>query len=232
MIRIAEIFHSVQGEGKLTGTPSVFVRTSGCNLRCWFCDTPYASWNPEGETLDLEAVVEQTKAFGCEHVVLTGGEPMIVRELPELCRRLRELGLHITIETAGTVTHDPPVRCNLMSLSPKLSNSTPDVHTADKWSDRHEKARHRPEVVRHLMTCADDYQLKFVVGSILDAEEVLEYLAELRDFAAANVMMMPRATTGQELAVQAEWLEPWCLSHGLTYCDRAHIRWFGNRRGT
>ncbi len=82
------------------------------------------------------------------------------------------------------------------------------------------------------MSCAEDYQLKFVAGSILDAEEVLEYLAELRDFNASNVMMMPRATTSQELTVQAEWLEPWCQTHGLTYCDRAHIRWFGNKRGT
>jgi 7-carboxy-7-deazaguanine synthase len=232
MIRIAEIFHSVQGEGKLTGTPSVFIRTSGCNLRCWFCDTPYASWHPEGESLALEEIVHRTLAFDCSHVVLTGGEPMIVKELPELTRQLRSQGKHVTVETAGTVTHDPPVACDLMSLSPKLSNSTPDGGTPDGWSERHERARHRPNIVRVLMSCGVDYQLKFVVGSLLDAEEVLEYLSQLEEYKLENVMMMPRGTSADELRLQAEWLGDWCRKHGVRFCDRAHIYWFGNRRGT
>jgi 7-carboxy-7-deazaguanine synthase len=232
MIRIAEIFHSVQGEGKLTGIPSIFIRTSGCNLRCWYCDTPYASWNPEGDQWTIEKILEKCKAFDCPHVVVTGGEPMIVPELPRLVELLRGEQVHVTIETAGTVSFSPTIECDLMSISPKLSNSTPDKSVAGAWHEKHQTTRHRPEIVQELMQTSQDYQLKFVVGSVLDAEEVLEYLRLLTNVDPSNVMMMPRATTSQELRLHAEWLGPWCRSHGMRYCDRAHIHWFGNRRGT
>src|SRR5438874_12490999 len=98
-MRIAEVYTSRQGEGLLTGTPSVFVRTSGCNLRCWFCDTPYTSWQPEGEDWSVDAVVEEARRLAAEirHVVVTGGEPMLFAELIPLCARLHSAGLHITI---------------------------------------------------------------------------------------------------------------------------------------
>src|SRR6201991_2582258 len=108
-MRISEIFYSVQGEGKLTGVPSVFVRTSGCNLRCSWCDTPYTSWTPEGETRTVESLVSEAVAFGARHVVVTGGEPMIAPEIVPLTRELSARGLHITVETAGTVF--APVAC-------------------------------------------------------------------------------------------------------------------------
>lgn len=232
MIRIAEVFHSVQGEGLLTGVPSVFIRTSGCNLRCWYCDTPYASWKPEGDQWSLDRICSETKRFACSHAVITGGEPMIVPELPQLVESLRRDGIHVTIETAGTVIHDPPLVCDLMSISPKLSNSTPDKETAGAWQAQHQATRHRPEIVTRLMQSGDEYQLKFVVGSILDAEEVIEYLEVLNVYDRNCVMLMPRGVTSQELRLQANWLTPWCLKQGLRYCDRAHIHWFGNRRGT
>lgn len=232
MIRIAEIFRSIQGEGQLTGVPSVFVRTSGCNLRCWFCDTPYASWTPEGDSWEVERIVAEVKSLDCRHVVITGGEPMIAPELPLLVSQLRADGIHATIETAGTIIHDPPLHCDLMSISPKLSNSTPDKETAGTWQAQHQKTRHRPNIVKQLMLHCEAYQLKFVVGSVLDAEEVLEYLRELKEYDRNRVMMMPRGVTSQELRLQANWLAPWCIERGLRYCDRAHIHWFGNRRGT
>ena len=232
MIRIAKIFQSVQGEGKLTGIPSIFIRTSGCNLRCWFCDTPYASWKPEGDQLAVEEIIRRVKEYRSKHVVITGGEPMIAPELPQLVSGLRDDGLHVTIETAGTVIHEPPVECDLMSISPKLSNSTPDIETAGTWQSQHQSTRHRPEIVKRLMKSGTEYQLKFVVGSILDVEEVMEYLQELQDYQVENVMMMPRGVTSQELNLQASWLVPWCIDRGIRYCDRSHIHWFGNRRGT
>ena len=127
-MRIAEIFRSLQGEGLLTGTPSVFVRTSGCNLRCWFCDTPYTSWEPEGEDFSVDEILQRVDGLlgadkSCRHAVLTGGEPMLFAELVPLAAALRQRGLHITIETAGTLYL--PLACDLMSISPKLSNSTP-----------------------------------------------------------------------------------------------------------
>src|ERR1700756_1771162 len=102
-MRIAEIFFSIQGEGILAGIPSVFVRSSGCNLRCSWCDTPYTSWKPEGAEMTVPEIVDRVKSFSARHAVITGGEPMIARGVEELCRRLREAEMHITIETAGTV---------------------------------------------------------------------------------------------------------------------------------
>src|SRR5215472_2293063 len=121
-MRIAEIFYSVQGEGSLVGVPSVFVRTSGCNLRCVWCDTPYTSWNPEGDEMRVDAIVARATEFhSARHVVLTGGEPLIAPGIAELAAKLGERGMHITMETAGTVFAE--LACDLMSISPKLANS-------------------------------------------------------------------------------------------------------------
>ena len=229
MIRISEIFHSVQGEGRFTGTPSVFIRTSGCNLRCWFCDTRYASWEPEGDSQDIDKIVSAATKWSTPHVVITGGEPMIFDEMVELCDELHRHGRHITIETAGTVYRD--LACDLWSISPKLSNSTPIGFASDEWVKRHDERRVQPEVVRGLMN-QGEYQLKFVVGSILDAEEVLQYLKELGSWDRDRVMMMPRGTTAEDLRLQSSWLTTWCRDHDLRMCDRSHIYWFGNRRGT
>ena len=229
MIRVAEVFHSIQGEGFLAGTPSIFIRTSGCNLRCWYCDTRYASWEPEGESHPIESLLQATSKWPTEHVVITGGEPMIFDDLGELCQQLRDAGKHITIETAGTVDRDVP--CDLWSISPKLSNSTPVGYATDTWVEQHDQRRRRPRIVESLMH-RGDYQLKFVVGSILDAEEVLEYLRELRGWSRDRVMLMPRGMTAEELDLQTGWLTQWCAIHDLRLCDRLHIHWFGNRRGT
>src|SRR5689334_3132039 len=101
---ISEIFYSLQGEGELTGVPSVFVRTSGCNLRCAWCDTPYASWNPEGVMRSVPQIMTEIASHaGARHVVLTGGEPMIAKEIRPLATEIKSTGRHITIETAATV---------------------------------------------------------------------------------------------------------------------------------
>jgi len=228
-MRIAEIFRSIQGEGFLTGTPSVFVRTSGCNLRCRFCDTPYAAWEAEGEELSVEEIVRRVTELAGEHVVLTGGEPMLFADLVGLSAELRRLGRHVTIETAGT--RHLPVACDLMSISPKLSNSTPGRADRPKWVLRHERQRHVPEVVRRLVA---DYtcQFKFVVESIEDCHEVERYLAGLPEIDRGRVMLMPEGTDAAVLAGRARWLVPYCAEHGLVYCPRRQIEWFGLRRAT
>jgi 7-carboxy-7-deazaguanine synthase len=255
LIRIAEIFESVQGEGMLTGTPSLFIRTSGCNLRCWFCDTRYASWEPEGPQQSIEQILQQVDRSRIAHVVLTGGEPMIFDEIGELSAAIRARGKHLTIETAGTMDAakdgngeagtlnesakntetamkaNQQVNCDLWSISPKLSNSTPIGYADDAWVRRHDARRYTPHIVESLIA-RGEYQLKFVVGSILDAEEVLEYLKRLRGWAPDRVMLMPRGTTHEELQLQLSWLADWCRTHDLRLCDRQHIHWFGNRRGT
>jgi len=234
-MRIAEIFRSVQGEGFLTGTPSVFVRASGCNLRCGFCDTPYASWQPEGEDLSVEEIltrVEQldtTQPEHCGHVVLTGGEPMLFAELIPLSAALRRTDHHVTIETAGTLYL--PVECDLMSISPKLSNSAPLPDADPRWIGRHQRSRHAPGVIRRLVA-EYGYQFKFVVDRVDDCREVEEYLAEFPEIERARVMLMPQGTDAKSLARKAEWLAPYCVEHGLGYCARRQIEWFGIKRGT
>ncbi|MFB3041869.1 MAG: radical SAM protein [Candidatus Poribacteria bacterium] len=86
-MKFSEIFYTIQGEGKLVGVPSVFFRTSYCNLRCVWCDTPYTSWTPENKDITVTEAVEAINKYNCKHVVLTGGEPFIqTRELTKLCR--------------------------------------------------------------------------------------------------------------------------------------------------
>ncbi|MBN2476026.1 MAG: 7-carboxy-7-deazaguanine synthase QueE [Pirellulales bacterium] len=237
-MRIAEIFRSIQGEGRLTGTPSVFVRTSGCNLRCRYCDTPYASWTPEGDDWAVEEIVDRVgqlarpadkSAAAVRHVVLTGGEPMLFAELIPLSAELRRRGWHVTVETAGTLYL--PVECDLMSISPKLSNATPPPDQDPRWSRRHEAHRHVPEVIRRLVA-EYEYQVKLVVACLEDCREVETYLKQFPEIDRGRVMLMPRGTEADELAEKARWLEPYCAQHRLSYCPRRQIEWFGSRRGT
>lgn len=228
-MRIAEIYKSTQGEGLLTGTQSTFVRTSGCNLRCWYCDTPYASWNPEGEDLSVAEILGRIELLQVDHVVLTGGEPMLFSEMIPLCQELKRAGRHITIETAGTLKL--PVACDLMSVSPKLSGSAPDAQKYPRWHKRHEETRQQMDVVR-LLIREYAYQLKFVIDRPEDCDEVLRYLSELRLIDESRVFLMPQGTDLEQLEATQAWLEPWAEVHGLQLCPRKHIEWFGFQRGT
>jgi 7-carboxy-7-deazaguanine synthase len=229
LIRIAETFTSRQGEGKLTGTESFFIRTSGCNLRCWFCDTPYASWNPEGQGRSIGSIVEQAVASTRKHVVLTGGEPLLPVQSAELCAALRAAGRHLTIETAGTL--DRGVDCDLLSISPKFSSSTPDATKHPRWNRLHRQRRMPIETMKRLIARARDHQVKFVVDSPNDFDELLSVTGAL-GVAAGDVWVMPQGSTTRSLDAADAWLRPWCESVGFHYCDRMQIRWYGNRRGT
>jgi len=228
-MRIAEIFRSLQGEGFLTGTDSVFVRTSGCNLRCWFCDTPYASWKPIGDDMSVHDVARRVVSFALEHVVITGGEPMLHSELIPLCDVLSQHGCHVTVETAGTLYL--PLRCDLMSISPKLSSSAPRGDEHRRWQHRHARTRYAPEVMQQLMR-DHAYQIKFVVDQPEDLSEIDQYLEELPEIDHESVMLMPQGTDLAELREAQTWLEPLCRSRGFHFCPRRQVEWFGLVRGT
>ena len=228
-MKIAEIYKSIQGEGRLTGSPSVFVRASGCNLRCWFCDTPYASWQPEGQDYAVDEIIAEIEEWDCRHVVITGGEPMLFAELIPLCRELQSRGRHITIETAGTLYL--PAECDLMSISPKLAGSGPNPERHPRWARRHERDRYRPEVLARLMA-EYDFQLKFVVDQPDDVAEIEQLLLELPELSADRVLLMPQGRSGEELAAHGTWLPSLCEERGWTYCPRRQIEWFGPVRGT
>lgn len=221
-MKIAEIFYSIQGEGSLIGVPSVFVRTSGCNLRCSWCDTPYTSWQPEGGERTVDEIVNEVQQYPARHVVVTGGEPMIAPGVVNLTERLREHRLHITIETAGTVF--VPVACDLMSISPKLANSTPD----GRWAAQHDRLRFQPDVLRSLMA-GYDYQLKFVVAQREDLDEIHRILEEVnadRD----KVILMPEGIEPSVLRERGIWLAELAKTEGFRFTPRLHVELWGNRR--
>lgn len=232
---IAETFVSIQGEGKLTGTPSWFVRLSGCNLRCAWCDTPYASWNPEGTPRSLDDLVAEARASGARHAVITGGEPMIFPGVSELTARLaNEAGMHVTIETAGTVLR--PVTCDLMSISPKLANSTPGPDTQPGrggWSQRHERRRINIDALQALIDAhpSPGHQLKFVVRGPGDLPEIESVLSRLTGWTDADVLLMPEGVAAPSPLLREMVLRA-CLERGWRYCHRLHIELFGNTRGT
>ncbi len=222
-MKIAEIFHSLQGEGSLVGVPSVFVRTSGCNLRCSWCDTPYTSWQPEGEERSIDAILAEVATYPARHAVVTGGEPMIAPGIVELTERLRARGLHVTIETAGTVF--APVAGDLMSISPKLANSTPE----GAWAAQHERLRYQPGILRRLMS-AYDYQLKFVVARPEDLAEIQRMLDQIAA-ERGKVILMPEGIDAAALRERGLWLAEIAKREGFRYSPRLHVDLWGNRRG-
>jgi len=229
---ISEIFYSIQGEGELTGVPSVFVRTSGCNLRCAWCDTPYASWNPEGDQKTVAQILSEVESHpSARHVVLTGGEPLVAKDIRVLAKEVKALGHHITIETAATVKPDG-IACDLASLSPKLLNSAPDPVEHGAWRKKHETTRWQPDVVRAWID-AYAYQFKFVVARPEDVEELEHMLAALhREIPRHKVLLMPEATTLEKMRGRAGWLSELCKARGYRYAHRLHIELYGNKRGT
>ena len=224
-MQISEIFQSIQGEGPFAGTESVFVRTSGCNLRCWFCDTPYTSWQPEGIEQSVAEVLDEVLAIDIEHVVLTGGEPMLISDCQQLTQALNEHGRFITVETAGTLFI--PVSADLMAISPKLSNSTP---VDDEWSARHDATRDNPDVIGRLL---DEFNciLKFVVDTPHDLPEIEQWLSQFK-VNPEQVWLMPQARSADEIAEKQGWIQSAAADRGFCYSPRLHIERFGNVRRT
>lgn len=255
---VSETFVSIQGEGKLAGTPSWFVRVSGCNLRCAWCDTPYASWRPEvggapgSGRRTVGSLVAEARASGVKHAVLTGGEPMMFEAIEPLAALLAPF-MHITIETAGTVFR--PVTCHLMSVSPKLANSTPTAAQAlalggpgaAHWPAKHEAARINLAALQALLDAHPhpNRQLKFVYcgrgggagggsgggGSDPDLAEIDALLARLRGWLPDDILLMPEGITVPSPDTKAA-IERICAGRGWRYCPRLHIEMFGNVRGT
>jgi 7-carboxy-7-deazaguanine synthase len=250
---INELFHSLQGEGKLAGVPSVFVRTSGCNLRCWFCDSYHTSWEPTGAWMELDAVVEEVAAFDADHVVLTGGEPLLHDASVELLDRLSAAGYHTTVETNGTIHREAPI--DLASISPKLASSTPEKRDADgggdpdqgsrrpdgkpvdaDWAERHEGRRLDVEATARLVE-KYDAQLKFVVTGPDDLPEIREVVERIRSTADAavrddDVLLMPEGTTQEALDENREAVAELALSHGFRYTPRLHVDLWNDAPGT
>jgi 7-carboxy-7-deazaguanine synthase len=225
-MKFSEVFHSVQGEGLLVGVPSVFFRTSYCNLRCVWCDSPYTSWSPEDRDISVEEASRVIRAYGCRHVVVTGGEPFIQqRELAELCALLDAAGHHITIETNATIY--VPVRAHLISMSPKLASSNPPK-TARLFAV-HESKRIAPDVIRAFL---NNYpcQVKFVVDAPDDLEEIGELVRRV-PIPEDAVVLMPQGRDAAEARQRLPWLAEACKQTGYRLSPRLHLDIWGARRG-
>ena len=244
-MRIAEIFYSIQGEGKLVGVPSVFVRVSGCNLRCTWCDTPYASWNPEGPELSVEQIVAEVMKHPADHIVLTGGEPMMFKELVSLVPALKREGKHVTVETAGSLWLEglPGGAIDLASVSPKLANSTPREREEGRFAAAHDRQRINWDVLRTFATggagAITECQWKFVVSDEEDLIEMEELLARLNEslpgtsrIRAADIVLMPEGIDAATISERSAWLAEVCKARGYRLSPRLHIYLYGNARGT
>ncbi len=233
-MRVIEIFASRQGEGLWVGEPSAFVRLGGCHLHCRFCDTPYAAWACEpGEELAVDEIVDRVASLHQPHVVITGGEPLLFPETVTLTERLDALGFKITIETSGTI--ERPVCAYLMSISPKLSNSTPDpafdAGVTEAVVRSHEKNRTNPGVFAGYLG-RYNYQIKFVVDTPDDLPEIEQFLSQFPKIERGRVLLMPQGVTRDALTEREVWLRPYAESRGYVFCQRMQVFWYGNTRGT
>ncbi len=182
--------------------------------------------------MSISQIVDEVDKYPTRFVVLTGGEPMIAKDIHNLARKLNEMGKHVTIETAATI---PPegIICDLASLSPKLSNSTPVTDAIDSaWIERHERTRRQPDILREWVN-GYNYQLKFVFSAVSDLPEIEEAVSLIgTPIPSWKVQLMPEGTTDEALESRRGKLLAICRDKGYRYCDRLHVHLFGNTRGT
>jgi 7-carboxy-7-deazaguanine synthase len=235
---INELFYSLQGEGKLAGMPTVFVRTSGCNLRCWFCDSYHTSWEPTHAWMDLDGILAEVEQHDADHVVLTGGEPMLHEASVELLDRLGERGYHTTVETNGTIYRDTHI--DLASISPKLASSTPtperDPTGEGEWAERHEDRRIDMDALARLVD-AYDSQLKFVVTGPEDMAEITDLVERVRAatstrVADSDVLLMPEGVTREHLEETRTTVAELAMEYGYRYTPRLHVDLWNDAPGT
>ena len=221
---VNELFYSLQGEGRLAGVPSIFIRLAGCPLRCSWCDTKYA-WDPAaGRQMTGEQILEAIRDYPTRYVVLTGGEPLTHEGISELAAAICSKGYHLTIETAGIHIIDG-LQADLMSISPKLSNSDPKTDT-----DKHQTERLNRDILRKLMA-AYDYQLKFVVDTPKDLDEIADFLDKLDGIDLYKVWLMPQATQTDEYLEKSRWLVEYCKQTGFSFSPRLQVMLWGSQRG-
>ena len=229
LIPVSEIFYSVQGEGVHAGTPSVFLRTYFCNLTCTWCDTKYTWLNQSDSRSGVDyrrmthrQVLSGVTAFGCRHLVLTGGEPLLHQaQLAPILRDLKNEGFVVEVETNGTIspTHKIVEWVDCFNVSPKTSNSLVE-----------ERKRTRPETLRAFVETRKAW-FKFVVCAPSDLTEIEEIVSRF-GLPRERVLMMPEGVDGETLMARSRWLVEECKQRGFRFSPRLHILLYGNRRGT
>ena len=238
---------TIQGEGKLNGIPSIFIRLAGCNLHCnWKteeggispCDTAYASYAVKNtQRLPVEEIcaVVTRNTGNIRHVVLTGGEPFLqAQPRPRIARELNhaEPGYHITIEPNATLYDESLAGAiDFFSLSPKLSGSVPPP----PFDKAHKRLRLNPEALNSLILHArkygKDFQLKFVYSREADTDEIKSLLSQIKGWKNEDILLMPLGATKAELQKNSRNTLAHCIKNGWRYCDRLHVSLFGSQTG-
>jgi 7-carboxy-7-deazaguanine synthase len=219
-MRINELFYSLQGEGRLAGTPSVFIRVSGCPLRCRWCDTSYAWAFDAGTEQSAETLLSWAAEYPTRHMVLTGGEPLVQEGLGAFLRVFSEAGYLITLETAG-FRFSTPMPIYLASISPKLSNSAEGTPEAERLN---------LAAILQLMQ-SYSYQLKFVVDQPEDLNEIADCIERLGTVDPERVYLMPQAGRREEYIEKSLWLADYCLQTGFSFSPRLHVMLYDGQKG-
>ena len=236
-MRIVEQFDTLQGEGKYLGVPSHFIRTTGCNLRCaWenpdksitYCDTPYTSWKPEkGNVFNMQSTLEHLGKSRIKHVVITGGEPTMQKDIGEVVNGFIDNGYHVTVETNGTI-YVPGIQRAFMSISPKLMNSYAQEEGSLEFKIHGQNNNYTVPTARYVLE--NDHQLKYVVNEPNDVNEVRSSINDVGG-ATGNTYLMPQGITSEQLSAKTKWIFKNCVHYGFNYSPRMHIDIFGNKRG-
>lgn len=214
-MKISEIFHSIQGEGRSVGHPTIFIRFGECNLRCRFCDSKYAF---KGEERSLDNILSELDAYPCRKVCITGGEPLFQKtDFDLLVEELFDRGYEIEVETNGTI-RPSLVDAGLIqwNVSPKLSNSFNDLKSSIQL-DVLEAFNNFPSTI-----------FKFVVGGKDDFEETLDLIKKLD---LRNIYMMPEGVFDREIKEKAIWLIEECKRYDFYFSPRLHVWLWEGKRG-
>ena len=248
ILPVQELSTVIQGEGSLMGIPHLLIRFTGCKLRCQFkdsfCDTWYASWRPEKGTISSKDIIDFIeKNSHILHVFITGGGPTLHKEiLPQVVNICKNMGLYVTIETEGSEFVE--TEADLLSISPKLSNSTPIVGSSKPWGgvvtqkerDNHEKWRQESitsgikKLINHQKAYGRKYQVKPVISTPEDLEEFKSFQAKL-DIPNSVCWLMPEGVAEEQLQKKRQWLFDICIKEGYNYTDRLHVLVYGDKRG-
>lgn len=235
------IFYTLQGEGKYCGHPTIFVRFSGCNLRCSWrnpdgsvtqCDTPHSSFNPEKNLRSVQKAVDDivklAQEVRCTNICITGGEPYLQKNIKMLVGQLVGQGFFVSIETNGTVFVE--TSANFISLSPKLASSS--CHPI-RGND-HENRRLNYNALDAFLV-NHDCQLKFVANTEEDIKEIETIVRRLSAVFGHKlddkIWLMPQGINRSQFQEKSQWLFEVCKSKGWKYTDRLHIQVYGNKKG-
>ena len=227
---VSEVFYTIQGEGRWSGFPAIFVRFQYCHLGCSWCDTRY-TWDKNNHSphqlFTVEKLVDKiintlpSRNTPAPHIVITGGEPMLFQEnIASLIIALKNQRFNfIEIETSGTITPSPLMMSvvDWWNCSPKLSNSLLDKHS-----------RYIPDTLR-VFSEMDNVDYKFVVRNIDDIKEMEQDFSEI--IQSDRIWLMPESISSTSHIKRLKSIVPICLERGYVLAPRLHILLWENQRG-